>query len=383
MTALSAFAQWQWQPLPDFPGSPRDDAAAFSIECDVYVGTGMEVGWSLTNDWWRFDNWNGNWQPSPALPASPRQYCTALSYNGIGYLFGGLDATGPLAEMWSFDGQDWVALASLPAPGRYACAAFIGNGKLYICGGIIAGGSAVNELWAYDIDNGTWSQRTSIPGVGRHRMASVAWGSIVMGGADAAYTPLDEVWQYNEINDAWTQLPTLLEARYGGAAAQWTSGPTYIAGAVDDDTFRADAMHLTGPTWEPSEALLPSGRRGGVVASSGCGGGWNFLNYGLGLNDNMVRCNDWFVDVFAFNTDEIGAQRLSLFPNPAHDILQYHVAGDQPAAISIFDGAGVCVKRVPASAKGAVDVHDLSAGAYTLLAEAAHQRPAARFIKLP
>jgi N-acetylneuraminic acid mutarotase len=38
-----------WQQLPDFPGTARDDAAAFSIDNKIYVGTGMEVGWGLTN----------------------------------------------------------------------------------------------------------------------------------------------------------------------------------------------------------------------------------------------------------------------------------------------------------------------------------------------
>jgi N-acetylneuraminic acid mutarotase len=44
-----------WQQLPDFPGTARDDAAAFSIGNRIHVGTGMEVGWGLTNDWWCFD----------------------------------------------------------------------------------------------------------------------------------------------------------------------------------------------------------------------------------------------------------------------------------------------------------------------------------------
>ena len=77
LAATAVHGQWQWEQLPDFPGTPRDDAAAFSIGCHTYVGTGMQVGWSLTNDWWRYDNWNQLWEAAPALPATPRQYCTA------------------------------------------------------------------------------------------------------------------------------------------------------------------------------------------------------------------------------------------------------------------------------------------------------------------
>src|SRR5690606_1528968 len=70
--APSALAQ-SGQQLPDFPGTARDDATAFSIGGKVYVGTGMEVGWGLTNDWWCYDAGTGNWEAMPAMPASPRQ----------------------------------------------------------------------------------------------------------------------------------------------------------------------------------------------------------------------------------------------------------------------------------------------------------------------
>lgn len=46
----SAVSAQTWQQLPDFPGNARDDAASFSIGNKIYVGTGMEVGWGLTND---------------------------------------------------------------------------------------------------------------------------------------------------------------------------------------------------------------------------------------------------------------------------------------------------------------------------------------------
>ncbi|MBK9174945.1 MAG: hypothetical protein IPM46_01145 [Flavobacteriales bacterium] len=86
-------------------------------------GTGMQVGWSLTNDFWRYDSFSQTWSPSTTLPASPRQYCTAQSLFSQGYLFGGLDASGPLSELWSFDSgsQSWIQRASLPGAGRYAC----------------------------------------------------------------------------------------------------------------------------------------------------------------------------------------------------------------------------------------------------------------------
>ncbi|MBK9149271.1 MAG: hypothetical protein IPM12_15805 [Flavobacteriales bacterium] len=252
-SALSglAAAQFQWEQLPDFPGTARDDAAAFTIDCDVYVGTGMQVGWSLTNDFWRYDSFSQTWSPSTTLPASPRQYCTAQSLFSQGYLFGGLDASGPLSELWSFDSgsQSWIQRASLPGAGRYACGSFVLASNLYICGGIIAGGTALNELWKYDPFTDSWEQRSSLPGVGRHRMAT-AEGGFVAGGADSSYAPLDECWSYNTFGDEWTPMPAMPEGRFGGSGASWTEGLYYIAGAIDNSNFRATTFRLSASGWE-------------------------------------------------------------------------------------------------------------------------------------
>ena len=384
-SALSclAAAQFQWEQLPDFLGTARDDAAAFSIDCDVYVGTGMQVGWSLTNDFWRYDSFSQTWSPSTTLPASPRQYCTAQSLFSQGYLFGGLDASGPLSELWSFDpgSQSWIQRASLPGAGRYACGSFVLANSLYICGGIIAGGTALNELWKYDPFTDSWEQRSSLPGVGRHRMAT-AEGGFVAGGADSSYAPLDECWQYNSFGDQWASLPALPEGRFGGSGASWLSGILFVAGAIDNATFRASAFHYTGAGWELSEAALPSERRGGVVAVSGCAGGWNFLNYGLGLDGTMARRNDWFGTSFAFSIGEQSPSSFSVIPNPATEAIRLPEGMSYNEAI-IINAQGVVVGRISENRGLALPVHHLSAGAYLLRLRLNEGFSTARFIKLP
>src|SRR5262245_53893716 len=83
-----------WTQLPDFPGTERDDATSFTLNGKIYVGTGMEVGWGLTNDWWCFDTSTETWTPIAALPATPRQYCTGFTVADTGYVFGGIDGNG-------------------------------------------------------------------------------------------------------------------------------------------------------------------------------------------------------------------------------------------------------------------------------------------------
>src|SRR5687767_3486653 len=92
LTAISLQNAFAWEPLPNFPGTPRDDAAIFSFGSQIYVGTGMDVSFNLTNDWYRYSvEWNG-WSPAASLPATGRQYCSTFVIGNKGYLFGGLDA---------------------------------------------------------------------------------------------------------------------------------------------------------------------------------------------------------------------------------------------------------------------------------------------------
>lgn len=381
-----AHGQWTWEQLPDFPGTARDDAAAFSIGCHTYVGTGMQVGWSLTNDWWRFDNWALQWQPAPALPATPRQYCTAQSIGSTGYLFGGLDGTGPLNELWSFDGlaAQWTQRASLPGAGRYACSSFTIADTLYVCCGIVAGGAALNELWAYDPLSDQWFQRASIPGVGRHRASSINEEGLILGGADAAYAPLVEAWDFEPATNSWSPFPPLAEGRFGGAGAFWY-GVNLIAGAVDNSTFRADTYRydLFTQSWQPAEAMLPSTRRGGVVTQASCATGWSHLRYGLGLDGTMARRNDWFGDDIAFTVAEHGQPRIALAPNPVSNRLRISISQPGPWALSIVDARGSMVQEQSSPVDGVLDVSALRPGPYLVVAVKDDARSCARFIKLP
>lgn len=381
-----------WQQLADFPGTARDDAASFSHYCKVYVGTGLQVGWTPTSDWWQYDMIQSSWQQVASLPATPRQYSTAYAIDGIGYLFGGLDANAPLNELWAYDtsNDSWSAKAPLPSAGRYACASFEFNARLYIVGGLVAGGTALNELWEYDPATDQWAQRADLPGVARHRATAIspsAWITypMVAGGADEAYTALDEVWQYGP-GDTWTQLASLPEARYGMSSSA-VPGAFVIAGAIDNTTFHADGFQydLGNDAWEPLAAgPLPDGRRGGSMGWSDMCSGWYFSFYGLGLDNTATRRNDWYGTGFAFGLDEINGSMLPLYPDPATDHVNLGFApADGTAIVTLFDATGKVIRSFPSLTTTTIDIEDLVGGYYTVLLAQQNQQRIGRFVKLP
>ncbi|MBK9174944.1 MAG: T9SS type A sorting domain-containing protein [Flavobacteriales bacterium] len=216
--------------------------------------------------------------------------------------------------------------------------------------------------------------------MGRHRMAT-AEGGFVAGGADSSYAPLDECWSYNTF-DEWTPMPAMPEGRFGGSGASWTEGLYYIAGAIDNSNFRATTFRLSASGWELADAVLPSERRGGVVAVSGCAGGWNFLNYGLGLDGTMARRNDWFGTSFAFSIGEKPLSFFSIFPNPATEAIRLPDGMSYNEAI-IFNAQGVVAGRIQENNGLVLPIHHLSAGAYMLQLRLNEGFSTARFIKLP
>jgi len=316
-----------WQQWPDFPGTARDDAAAFSIGTKIYFGTGYQTGWVLATDWYAYDIigiWN-SWVAIAPLPATPRQYCTGIDG---GYLFGGLDANGPLNELWQYDPgtNSWSQRTSMPAPGRFASSTFTVNGRIFIANGMMENGVPTNELWEYDPLLDQWTQQASVPGPPRHRACSfidhigAPQRGYVAGGADSAFQVLLDVWCYEVASNVWTQSTPMPEGRYGSDATwiELFNGPILLAGASDDTTFHSDGWIFSAfdNAWIDVGQVLPHGIRGGAMASASGGGGWNLTLFGTGLDSSLTRRQEVYGWGFAFSISERQASSINLHPNP-------------------------------------------------------------------
>lgn len=313
----------------------------------------MEVGWGLTADWWMLDIVpSETWSTVPALPATPRQYCAGFNFDedDKGYLFGGLDAIGPLNELWSFSEttNSWTQLASLPGPGRYASTAFVIDDKAYIASGMFANGSPTNECWQYVPDLDSWTQVANVPGPPRHRAAAfsgsfgmVTYGFVV-GGADSTFNALSDNWKYDADADLWSSAAPLPEPRYGADAISPDWPPILVGGASNDTTFHANAwsydIALDG--WTNEGNVLPFGLRGGAIAYASGGGGWHTLVYGTGIDSALVRHKEVFKTGYAFGINEHSTASLQLHPNPGTSHLTLTGLPSAPVEVAVADAQG-------------------------------------------
>lgn len=386
--ALDGSAQ-VWTQLPDFPGTARDDATAFTIDGKVYIGTGMEVGWGLTNDWWCYDPASNAWTAIASMPSTPRQYCSAFTVLDTGYVFGGLDANGALNELWAYHpGTDsWEQRASMPAEARYTCIAAEGWDYGMVATGMLASGSPTNEAWKYHPGPDAWTPIAPVPGPARHRAASFRGnGVVVIGGADAAFTALNDVWWYPiwfETGE-WYPSNALPAPRYG---ADGSGGEVWaiLGGASDDTTFHADAWYQDGSFWSPLPDFPGGPRRGGVSAGMQGSSFWLMdLYYGLGLDGTWQRRKDWWRLEFPVTVPEtVSIGHWFIHPDPGTDHFVVDLRHPGEFEIMVVDALGRSVLGRTLRADARIGTVDWSPGTYIVfVTDASGASYRARWIKI-
>lgn len=379
IASLSVAAQ-TWVQLTDYPGTPRDDAASFTINDKVYVGTGLDEDFQLMNDWYAYQLGIDEWDTIAALPASPRQYCASFTVNDQGYLFGGLDVNGPLNELWRYDplSDTWDQRASLPAPGRYAAAAMMNEVHAFISTGMLAGGIPTNETWRYDPSADAWIMVAPAPGPARHRAA--AMGLVLIGGADTAFNALADVHYYEPATDTWSAGPTMPGARFSADAADGV----LIGGAMNttavSDSCWALALQWDGTSTPP---FPPGGRRSGVIGLNLAFADIGFILFGTG-SDNVQRYDDWWMLTFPVGMEQRSTDMISVRPNPATDHINLSSAAPLAGLrCELVDDLGRTVISTSVPLDGRIALLSLTPGRYTLLVRGRDAILRSSFITLP
>lgn len=203
------FNAQSWYQLTDFPGSPRDDAAGFSINDKHYCGTGRDDGFNCTRDFFRFNGTLGIWEPSTPLPdGENRQYAVGFAYNGNGYILCGNNcSSGYLNSFWMFESitEQWITLPSLPAQGRAGSVHFIIGDSLYLIGGQNTTGM-LNEVWRYCFSTQEWQQKNNLPisGIWRGLAFSYSGSGYIASGKSSSTTWNSQTLEYDPFLDNWS-----------------------------------------------------------------------------------------------------------------------------------------------------------------------------------
>lgn len=376
-----------WVQLPDLPAVARDDASAFAADSAVFVGTGMDVGFQLTNDWHRWDPATATWSTIAPMPATPRQYGTGFSVGGFGYHFGGVEAAGLSNELFVYlpVNEVWYALDTMPGLPRSGSASFVLGVRAFIVGGRVGPGTTLtDELWEYFPFLNTWLPRPPMPGPPRHLAAVFAQGSkaYVVGGRADDGSALNDGWCYDGITDSWSAIAPLPAAgRFGAEGFRWPGGGIVLAGATSDITFLRECWRYDEATdsWSPLPEFPGAARKGGTGAVVD-----GVVHYGTG-SDGTQRYADWWAlhaDVGLHQADV--PTRIVAHPNPtAGDLHLTGIRSGAPLPLSILDPAGRPVRTGTCAPDRIVEVSGLQPGIYHLVLYTPGGPHTVRFIRIP
>jgi len=217
-----------WTQMANFPGGARSQAVGFTINNKGYIATGylIQAGQNVNmSDLWEYTPSTNTWVQKQSLPAQGRSEAVGFSVGGKGYISTGYYYSQPTAlglnDTWEYDPtlNNWTQKANFPGGNRYGGVGFAANSKGYVGTGRYADPnppytiSYFSDFWEFNPTSNQWVQKTSFPGVARHRSVGFQlcdYGYVGIG-QDQSGNSLTDFYRYDVVSNAWTQV-----ANYGG-----------------------------------------------------------------------------------------------------------------------------------------------------------------------
>lgn len=330
-----AHGQW-WTELSSFLGSERDDGVAFSINGYGYAGTGREVGFALTNDFFAYNAETDTWTQVASIPSEPRQYCGRFTIADTGYVVCGFGESGYLNELWAYHpaSDTWTQKASFPGQPRSSPVAFSLDENAYVGTGR-NGDEYFADFWKYDPIDDEWSQINDFPGGRRFEAIGMNIGTFGYAGLgrlqDNSFA--NDWWQFNPKDGVWTRRTDFPdETRY--YAVEFTlGGRGFIAAGQDQNLDYLNQVYEYNSfddKWKQAAEIPAVPFKGAFAFSIG-----NAAFVGSGITSADVRLDKMYrLDL------PVAVSRLIVYPNPAVDHIFFSWEGESPQRIDIFDGHG-------------------------------------------
>lgn len=211
LLAATSNAQY-WEGRPSLAGSERWGSVGFATSDHGFICTGVDDSSINLDDLWQWDPGTNAWTQKADFPGGPRREAAAFSINGIGYVgFGRLGPSGPFfKDLWAYDPatDTWTQKASLPGIGRSSPGVFVLNNKAYVMGGCPGTAPYLNDLWEYDPATDSWQQKANLPGAGRSGpIAFAVYGKGYIGGGNDNSSDLcsTDLWEWTASTNSWVQ----------------------------------------------------------------------------------------------------------------------------------------------------------------------------------
>lgn len=221
-----------WRRLTDFPADARKNAISFSIGDSAFVGAGT-AGSTHKRDMYRYNIPSDTWDTLSNYPGQGLRLNFNTSCNGKGYVGGGV-GSGVERDFYEYNplSDTWRSLGNFPFGDRSSGVCFAIDDTVYF--GLGYNGSIdFTDLWAYSINDSTWSQKASFLGVGRVRANVMVMNgrAIVGGGFEVGQTTmLTDYYEYDPQTNQWTSITAFPNAGRSASATFKVGAQAFIFG---------------------------------------------------------------------------------------------------------------------------------------------------------
>jgi N-acetylneuraminic acid mutarotase len=203
-----------WTRKGNYPGTPIIEGVGFSIGQRGYICLGSTNGPAgAVADLWEYDAQADRWTQKTSFPGSPRSGSVAVTIGQKAYIFAG--SSGALEkDIWEYDPQTdlWTRKTDCPGEGRFLPGGFAIGDKAYFGTGSISGPTytVARDFWEYDPQADHWTRKADFPGAARDYAIGLSLGnrgylSLGLLNIGTPLTLAKDVWEYDPQSDSWSQ----------------------------------------------------------------------------------------------------------------------------------------------------------------------------------
>lgn len=318
----------QWIQVADFAGGERDDLVAFTSDGRAYAGSGMNVFYAVTKDFYEYIPNTNQWELRAELPGVARQYAFSFSFDNVGCVFAGIDEFGhSLTDGYLYWPQQnsWTSLLAYPGNASRGCAAAVLNHYGYAGLGRNSNNITQQDWWQYNLDSNIWNQKASFPGVSRNLSACFEINGLiyVVGGIDEQDHALNDVWQYDPNSDTWNQVSLFLSQGMGSMASCKVKYSGVLIGGFNGQSLYTDTAFVFegfNNSLSTISSIPINGERKGAKAFS--------INDELYVTCGITSTNLRLKSTWKYNQINAVAEvndnsaGIKIYPNPANDYIE-------------------------------------------------------------
>ena len=338
---------------------------AFSFDDMGYIVSGNSDS-GVRDNFYQYNPATDSWTELAPFPGGARGFAIGDIWNGKAYFGFGNDGTSRLNDLWVFDpsNMSWTELASCPCAERAHPAMIAHNGKVFVGLGSSSSGN-MNDWWEYDIALNTWSQKDDLPSLSRHHPYQFGIDDYVYTGFGHGNAIFNDWFRYDIAGETWTQVATLpAEGRVAGTQFSYNGLGYVLSGDGDNhNSMNTGEFWAYDPVTDAWDELPPHPEGSRWAPAS-------FVINGEVYIINGTSVSEYVTEIYKFDlnsvlsTHELTNSTVSIYPNPAIDIINIDVPENLKYDANLYDLNGRVI--INTTNKSEIEIQTLPLGTYLI-----------------